>query len=239
MNKERKNATINLTIIAGILMLFEMYVTAANAIWPPEKPFKIENVTSLRPDTSVHVSQEEIALHNNTTRDILIKRLAWENAYTVAREQLRTQMRGFYLVVLAGLGAFVSRTSKKVNDDSSSTTHSSSAQEIVKQFGRFILPTFIIIVFMLEVHQDDLNYRYIGTSDVYSAAVDQLTDSVEDSDKWQRFHYDDVKKEMDRSSSFCNRWSRILMSASRPGADQIVLYYLPLIALIVVTFRKQ
>jgi hypothetical protein len=240
MTSENRLALANLAIIVASLVAIIVYVALASQICPFSEPIDIQNTTVLRPDSSVQTSKSDIASHNAIVRDMLIQWMAMDNAQAVARESSRTQMRGFYLAILAGLLAFLlrsvelPRTSGTVLEPSGSKMDQSSRRFVV-----YVIASIIFVVYMLEVHQDDLHRRYHATHYIYSAAVMQLTDSAPVAGTWQSFDYSKVKEQMNQASRFFTRWSRILLSATRPGADQIALYFLPLIVLIVLRPRER
>ena len=173
-----------------LMVLTVIYAGIMNRVFPPEAPFNIHKAAVLRPDTIIQKTQTDISTHNGIIRDILVQQMVIENDGNIARESSKMQTRGFYLVIIAALLAFLIK-----NNSLSMKTHSRSASRSVstihtenrsgKQIVFYILPIFIMVVFALEVHQDDLNTRFKQVYYIYSDAVRQLCDSSEVVKTWQ------------------------------------------------------
>jgi hypothetical protein len=219
-----KNATI-IILISGLIIII---IGLANDFCPVPDPIKFdENATVLKPDSLVQVSPSEISSHNSNVRDFLVRLMEIENVQQVAHQTTKTQMRGFYLVTLAGLLALLLRFGNGQNK--------SSKKNIL-----IILSAALVTLFYgLEVHDDDLFLRYRASFYVYSTSATQLSDSFAVAKTWQSFDYGVMPKKMEPASKFRVRWPRMLRRAIQPGADQIALYILPLISLGVVGIRTK
>ena len=91
--------------------------------------------------------------------------------------------------------------------------------------------SIIAVMYSLEVHQDDLYQRYDAAAKIYSYRLYDFTSTYEDSTKWYYFSYESIGNQMKIASEPCREYIRKILRIFRPTAEQIALYYFPLIVL--------
>jgi hypothetical protein len=216
------------------LILFFYLLVAVNFIFPnlfpkPEKSVEhLNRIVIFKPDTSNSHSQAELSEHNTLVRSMLLEYMTMDNAIHATHLATKTQMRGFYLAILAGLLALLFRGEK------------TSQQAIT-----WIILSVIVAVYVLEVHEDDMAIRSRAWHNIYARAVDSLTELRNSEAAWYILDEHTVRAEMNTltdlqwcvdGNSFTakmnqlarsNRLIRKGLRAVRPDLDQFLLFLLP------------
>jgi hypothetical protein len=147
--------------------------------------------------------------------------MAIEYSADATREASHQQMRGFYVLILAGLiTIFLAK-----NTPGKSTL-------------AIIMMAIIGVMYGLEVHQLDLYERYRASVYVYSDAINDLVDSLNTSGIWYKFDYSEMKAAMKSADSSSIRWTRKALKATHPSYDQLAIYVFPFLLLFIWFFRR-
>jgi hypothetical protein len=201
------------SILLYIILLSLSYLLQNT--WQIPTTINTEKTQVLFPNDTIHVNVHQIKEHNENLRDLLQQRIAIEYAHEATRESSRQQMRGFYVLIIAGLLSIYISWKNKVTPT-----------------NIYILMVLISIIYLIEIHQNDLNQRFEAAGKIYSEKLYDVINSVNDSTTWYYFSYKDINTQMDTSSNWDERYTRKILWLLRPNAEQIALYHFPLIALL-------
>lgn len=160
-------------------------------------------------DTSRHCQAHEITIHNSNLMAFLQENLARQSNEISTRENTRSQTRLFYVTILAALIAVL--TLKGIN----------SHPAIVG------IPILLIIpMYLLEIHQDDLNRRGIDWYHAGINATEILVDLQPTDIRWYQERAYILQHVVDSVQEKC--MTRKIQAAYHPTLDQIIFYFLPL-----------
>ncbi len=178
--------------------------------FPLSPSIDIKNTKAIFPNYDQKANKEQIIKHNESLKELLYQRINIENANNSSHLSSHQQMRGFYvLLIIAGLLSIT-------------ITARGSTSKNIKRF----LLIFIPVMYILEVHNLDLNDRYKSASEIYTKEAIRLTNCISDSTTLYYFSYKDIKNQMDKASDL--KWQRKgIKACSGYDAEQIVLYFLP------------
>jgi hypothetical protein len=205
--------------------LFLIPITNAFVHYLPEaRPGIVVNDYSLLvPIDTIGALPSEIVAHNTAVRTLLLQLVAIDNSAAASRESAAMQFRGFFVVILAGLLSLLLKEK--------------TASEY--RIGNVLLAA-IVLVYLLEVHRDDLNARYHIVSYVHTTAAVEVTNSPSAKTTWYSLGPDDsLTAKMLQSSKFGIRMPRKILEALSPNADQIVLYFVPYSYVLFILWRRR
>jgi hypothetical protein len=175
----------------------------------------------LSPVDNIKATIGQVREHNDKLRELLFQKINNEYSSSNSRESSHQQTRGFYVLIIIGLLS-ISLTKPNVKILSS------------------ILCALILVMYVLEVHELDLNERYTVASRTYSRQVDTLTNYLSNSTNWYVFSNKPIYDWMNRESDFGNRLNRKLIKAVfLYDADQLVLYIIPLTIIFLWSIRNR
>ncbi len=199
----------------GFLLGLVVIVYIINRFWVPPPVIDIDHTKVLFADSTIIATPKEIIEHNELLRELLYKRIDLEYTSSASRESTRQQMRGFYVLIVAGMLSIV--IAKRNSNTKASV---------------LTLMALIFVMYMIEVHNLDLDERFRATGKVYSRDLYSLINSKVDSTTWDKFDYNkNIKAELDTADDFEIEWKRKAIKAVRYNAEQAALYILPFVAL--------
>jgi hypothetical protein len=126
------------------------------------------------------------------------------------------QIRLFYEAMLAGLASIFLTRSK----DS-------------KLSIGVILLFFIMLMYALEIHRDDLAKRAISAFYIKGGELNKLVNSGPSDNTWYHFVPDSLQQQMNAASKSENRTRRKFLAACQPNLEQIAFYLVPWVLLYV------
>jgi hypothetical protein len=172
------------------------------------KPPKGSTASFLKVVDSAIVSPTTSAQQRMTLINVLEERLGSSATLKASRDGQRMQARVFYAAILAGLAAllFGGRINAKV------------------QAGLFLL-AFISVMYMLDVHMQDMDNRYTTADRTLLHASDSLINLPSRDSLWYVCDFDLVAKQMNDAHD--TRFWRKVYLACRPSIEQFAFYFLP------------
>lgn len=182
---------------------------------PPREPIIPLTTPILFRVDSIHVKASDILAHNSAIRTFLHENMAMDVSSMTAQENVKMQTRSFYVIILVALLSFMLGNSKSQHP---------------KNFIEKILLFIVILIFLIEVHNDDLNKRTNISFDVKGVAVQKLLNTNINNTIWYNVSPDTLNSELYKIHEVKNRWLRKLQAACDPNAEQIVFYLVPFIA---------
>ncbi len=193
-----------LIICLALLSFFDLLVIA-NGI------FKIVLKTNppIDKDTKIlgssNTSNSNSEVHNSTLISILLKYLAIDANQLSQQKNSIIQIRLFYAAILTGLVSYLF----------------SSNNPLIALFILFL----ILIMYLLEVHFNDLiNRSEIGYF-IMRKAVERLINLKPKNNKWYILNFKSLLKQQENASN--HRWRRKFFSACNPNIEQIIFYCIP------------
>ncbi len=201
-------------LIGSIIMLLILAIHVFKRPHEKKCDFKIEMTEVIHPNDTIRASAKQIEEHNSQLREYLYHRISVAQTSRTTSNASVQQMRGFYIILLAGLlSIFFSSENARLQIS--------------------VLSMCVIgIVFSLEVHQQDVNERngrFVATE--LTKAVDTLINSSQDT-VWYSFSYEPIKKALESKGECLKRLKRKLLKALKPKPDQFALYVLPFLFLV-------
>jgi len=179
----------------------------------PADPIDKKSTKLLFPDTlGVHPSADEIRAHNLTLISLLHENMALDVTSLEGRENIKTQNRLFYAAILAALASLL------FMKDSPNPT--------IRTFLLF----FILVMYLLEVHREDLDNRYSAGFDIKGLEVEKLI-NAKSTTPWYFVTGDSVNAKMAESNKLLSRVPRKLQRAANPDLEQVAFYFIPWIAI--------
>ena len=202
-----------------------------------EDPIMKGNVSDIKIDTTMHVLNVEVAVHNKALIDFLKQRSAIQNSNLASSTSIKMQFRAFYITILAGLSALLFST--RISDNTKS--------KVIRR----ILLIMMIAMYLLEVHFNDLYTRENDVEKFTEASMNSLlrlkpNDSTwYDLTKWNTSDSNSVASEWkkvsgstdthsgtkDRFSKTTEIWWRKIKASLSPDPEQMVYYLFPWVVL--------
>jgi hypothetical protein len=172
------------------------------------KPPAGSTVSILRVVDSATVSPTASAQQRMTVINVLEGRLANSATLKASRDDQRMQARVFYAAIFAGFAAllFGSRFNAKV------------------QAGLFLL-AFISVMYLLDVHMEDMDNRYATADATLVHAADSLVNCPVNDSLWFVCDFDLLAKQL--NDAHTTRFWRKAYLACRPSLEQLAFYFLP------------
>jgi hypothetical protein len=208
-------------ILVSLILIFLIY----NFIFPfscLQRSNQIlgQNLFDIKKNDTISALNIDAAAHNKVLIDVLQQRLAIDYSSLTSSLSIKMQFRLFYTAILAGLSSLLF-----------STSISNKTKNIVI---RRVLLSMIIIMYLLEVHFDDLYTRKDDVSKVKYMSVDSLVNLKPNDSTW----YDlNNKWETSDSESVAAKWDSVskgnvprirkLKAALSLNVEQIVYYWFP------------
>jgi hypothetical protein len=178
-----------------------------------------KNLSDIKVDTTISVLNIHAAAHNKILIDVLQERLAIEYSNLNSNLSIKMQFRLFYTAILAGLSSLFFH------------------KDIMwKSFIRITLLFLIIMMYLLEVHFDDLYRRQKDFSIIMYNSADSLISLKPNDSTWydfKKWDTSDVKANWDSVSTNGSIY-RKLKEALSPDVEQMVYYLIPWSVLFIV-----
>ena len=180
----------------------------------------LTNLDSLRievliPDSSIKVTPQVVQQHNDKLRELLSQKINNEYSSAISRESSHQQTRGFYVLIVVGLLSII-------------LTRSDGKP--LKRTLKWILLILIAIMYLLEVHELDLNTRYRTAAMIYNKEIDSLTNYEMNFTTWHKFDNKKLYDWMKNESNLPKLWIRKLIKAViLYDFGQLILYIIPII----------
>jgi hypothetical protein len=194
-----------------IFVFFTLVFYFGQNIWKLPAAIDYKKTSLLFPNYKIHVDVNQIKEHNGLLLDLLNQRMTISYTEVATRESSNQQMRGFYILILAGLLSIVI---SKLGRDSQRKIY-------------IFMMVVITAMYFLEVHQIDLNERYKNNAQTYSENISRFVNKVQDTSTWYYFSSNDMFKQWNEASTIYNRWERWIKRAIRPKAAQVTIYFIP------------
>jgi hypothetical protein len=175
----------------------------------PPDPIDKKSTKVLFADTlGVRPNADEIKTHNSMLISLLHENMALDVTAFEGRENIKTQNRLFYAAILAALASFLF-----LKD---------SPNPMIRRF----LLLFIVLMYLLEVHREDLDNRYFVGFDIKGLEVEKLI-NAKTTTSWYYVTGDSLNAKMAESNKLTNRFPRKLRRAINPDSEQIAFYLIP------------
>ena len=221
----KRNFTLKSFMKDNVYGLLLSFLVIINYFFPltcePTKAIDVENTSALNPICIEKTATEKITKHNELLREYLLQRISIENSRQAMRESTHQQMRGFYILIIAGLLSILIAKYKSTFP-----------------FMRDIVMIIIAVMYLLEVHQLDMYQRFNSVSDIYTYDVYRLINPTDNSRVWYVLSYEQIRDQMNKASNGWIRWRRKLLKALKPSTQQIALYVFPFVALFWWRFKR-
>jgi hypothetical protein len=162
-------------------------------------------------DTSRHCQTHEIMIHNSNMMTFLQANLARESSEIGVAENTKSQTRLFYVAILAAMIVVLS------------TIKENSHPAMIG------IPIILIVsMYLLEIHQDDLNRRGVDYYRAEIHATETLVDLKPTDMNWYRKDGYALQNASDSVHNTNTRIARKIQAALRPSVDQIIFYFIPM-----------
>jgi hypothetical protein len=191
-----------LAILILMLNAFMHFIPKPDPPIDPKSMFLLVRVDSLSKLSNNPSSQRSNLIN------VLQQRIAIDGNGLATKDNIKMQIRLFYAAILAGLASllFIPKHDRE---------HS----------VEFVLLILISLMYLLEVHLDDLYKRQVAVYYMKIIAADSLINLPPSDTNWY------CLKTGDQNSVFkmaeTNRWSRKLLSACQPDMEQLMFYLVP------------
>lgn len=180
----------------------------------PEQQIDPQKVHILKKDSSLSYFANNPVSHNLNLVKVNQEKLAMDANDGIANRAVQMQIRLFYSAILAGLSSLLFQD--KVNS---------------KHIIRITLLFLIVMMYLLEVHLNDLSDRQKSAYYIKDSAIDSLIHLRPNDSSWFVFKSDEFKHAWDSVSAPCKRIQRKLKSARCPNPEQFVFFIVPYIAI--------
>lgn len=206
-------------IVLGICFLYIILFLVIHCICKLEPLQAVEKSAAILHD-SIHVAPAIVGPHNATLLSVLEEREASEAGHNTSQQGLLWQVRTFYSIILAGLASLLFTGRLKDNE-----------KRDVRQI-RLVLLWMIPLMYLLEVHLEDLRQRSEVTFGETLKAVELLANKSPTDSTWYVLNYKNLNNLQTAASHWPDVWRRKLGNAIRcPDSIQIVYYFFPWLAL--------
>ncbi|TSA16821.1 hypothetical protein D4R75_13065 [bacterium] len=163
----------------------------------------------LFPVTTKQYQAHGVSIHNSYLMTFLEANLARQSSEISSRENTKAQTRLFYAAILAAVIAFFS-------------LRGGNSHPVI-----VVVPMVLIVsMYVLEIHQDDLNRRSFDYYHAETNAIETLVDLNPTDTTWYRKEGDTIQHVVD--SVHNTRVARKIQAAFHPSLDQIIFYFIPL-----------
>jgi hypothetical protein len=180
-----------IVILVILFMIVYAFVQTEVKLLP-----EFENTSVLKRIDSLSVFTNNPIAHNSILVKVLQEQQAIVGNDLLANRTVEMQIRLFYVAILAGLSSLL------FHKDNES-----------KHTIRRVLLSLIILMYLLEVHLNDLNKRQYAVSYIKDVAIDSLVHLSPTDATWFAIKYDSVATKWSKASEKCNTWSRKLVTA--------------------------
>jgi hypothetical protein len=185
-----------------------LYVLLSSQVPVPQLPLINLNTQSLFPDSTKQFPPQEVSIHNSNLMTFLQEGLARQSSEISSRENTKTQTRLFYVTILAALVAVFAAKGANSN------------------LAIVAVPMVLtILMYGLEINQDDLNRRGIDYYHIGIRATEKLVDLNPNDATW---YFTDGRLVQAKEDSVSKTSAmRKLQKAFHPSFDQWILYVFP------------
>jgi energy-coupling factor transporter transmembrane protein EcfT len=174
------------------------------------------NISIIKRVDTLSTSNYNNTEHNLVLSNLLQQKLQDQQNGIKAIQGYQVEVRNFYTLILIAILSFLFNKQKK---------NGSSIYIILLGF------IFIIIMYAIDVHSNDLQSRIRYSQNMTNAAVDSLVSSYPYSHSWYKIDYDSLSNKMNAVAALDNRFFRKIKEGLQPGPLQIVFYFFPWIVL--------
>ncbi len=179
---------------------------------PPDPIDKINTQVLFADTAGVCLNSDEIKAHNMQLISVLNSYMALDITSFEGRENLKSQNRLFYAAILAALVSLLfMKDTPKLR---------------IKTFLLF----FIVLMYFLEVHREDLDNRYFVGYDIKGLAVEKLINDKFPT-TWYYVTGDSLTAKMKEANKLENRIPRKLLRVINPDLEQVAFYLIPFSAI--------
>lgn len=193
-------------VIGGLVLLLAIWSLFCQSKPPPAIN---EGTAILFPADSSRL-QKENALSNNTILiNLLQEREAIDANSIESKKSLNMQSLMFYCAIMAGLMSLL-------------FTRKGKESKILTSVFLFFI---IALLYLVDVHQQDLIQRNESPRKITSEAVDLLV--IPYNDTVYKLSYDSMNAQYDSAANPGRRWFRKLYAVYHPNLPQIVYYIIP------------
>lgn len=194
---------VRLDFILVLLVLLSLYVGA-----PTERIMRQVPIVFSLPSDTLCLTPSDIGVHTSRVIDVLSKNTASAANLAAALESAKLQARVFYAVILAGLASLLFTQVRR------------------KRSGvGLILLGLITLMYLLDVHLEDLGKRHTEASQTFGAATDSLVNALPNSRTWYEVRFDSLWHQLNCAKH--KSVQRKIQAFLHPGLEQILYYIVP------------
>ena len=169
----------------------------------------IDSLTTILSDSPTSSSAKTLA-HNSLIISTLQERESTSDHLTASHEDSLRQARNIYFGILAVLITLV---------------FSKETENKFAICGGLL--TFIVLMYLVDVHLIDMLKRESANAQLTHNAVETTVNSKLLDKTWYSLDYRSAVYQLNKAGEPCTRWYRKLWLASRPHFDQIAYYTIP------------